>query len=56
MYDCVINGSKARIVDEVKKQMESGRTAKSIIDVDLIEQYLADHPDVADRIQSVREV
>ena len=36
IYDCVINGSKARIVDEVKKQMESGRTAKSIIDEDLI--------------------
>ena len=28
----------------------------AIVDVDMIEQYLADHPDVADRIQSVREV
>ena len=36
VYDCVINGSKARIVDEVKKQMEAGREAKTIIDEDLI--------------------
>ena len=36
VYDCVINGSKARIVDEAKKQLEAGRPAKNIIDEDLI--------------------
>lgn len=28
----------------------------AIVDVDMIEKYLAEHPDVADRVQSVREV
>lgn len=28
----------------------------AIVELDLIEEYLAEHPDVADRIQSVREV
>lgn len=28
----------------------------AIVDVDVIEKYLAEHPDVADRVQSVREV
>ena len=36
VYDCVINGSKARILEEVKKQLESGREARAIIDEDLI--------------------
>ena len=36
VYDCVLNGSKGRIVEEVKKQMEGGREAKAIIDEDLI--------------------
>ena len=36
VYDCVLNGSKGRIVEEVKKQMEAGREAKQIIDDDLI--------------------
>ncbi len=28
----------------------------SVVDVGLIEKYLAEHPDVAERINSVREV
>ena len=32
----MLNGSKGRIVEEVKKQMEAGREAKQIIDDDLI--------------------
>ena len=36
VYDCVINGSKGRVIEEVKKQLDSGRDAKAIIDDDLI--------------------
>ncbi len=36
VYDCVINGNKTRIVEEVKKQLEAGRGPKEIIDDDLI--------------------
>jgi len=36
IYDCVINGSKGKIVDEVKKALDVGRSAKSILDDELI--------------------
>ena len=36
VFDSVINGSKGKIVDEVKKAMEAGRKPKEIIDEDLI--------------------
>ena len=36
IYDCVINGSKGRILDEVKKALDSGREPKAIIDDELI--------------------
>ena len=36
IYDCVINGSKGKIRDEVSKALEAGREPKSIIDDELI--------------------
>jgi len=36
IYDCVINGSKGRILEEVKKALESGRDPRNIIDDELI--------------------
>ena len=36
IYDCVINGSKGKIVGEVKAALEQGRAPKSIIDEELI--------------------
>lgn len=46
--------SFVRLAREAEAHFCMRKTA--IVDVDMIEQYLADHPDVADRIQSVREV
>ena len=36
VYDCVINGNKRQIVDEVKKMLSAGSTPKDIIDNELI--------------------
>ena len=36
VYDCVINGNKKAIVEEVKKRLENGATPKEIIDNELI--------------------
>ena len=36
VYDCVINGNKRQIVDEVKKMIAGGATPKDIIDNELI--------------------
>lgn len=36
IYDCVINGSKGKIIGEVKTALEAGRAPRSIIDEELI--------------------